>query len=382
MVIPKTLFKNYVTPKGEERIKVYKYKSQTDSIVYKYIMGPIANYCLKFTPISIAPNTLTFIGFLFNVVVHLLILFYTGEDLTRQVPRWLCLLTGLCHFIYMNFDNMDGKQARRTGSSSSLGMLYDHGLDAASGWMIGLNLAAVIGIGNGLLPFFTLIWVPLVGFYFTMWEEYHLDFLNFGAVNPVDEGLSFINLCIMFTGVVGSEWWTQEGFFGLKRNYFMIAFVLVVATVGILINIGRVIAKYKGNFLETIDKMRVPMFLVACVFLIGYCSPTNIVERRIRSLTTCFGLAFSKVIGHIQLAHCAGDEFYQWRKSFIISSAILVSNTVLGVIRGKCPINEDLLLNISIVFNLVCFLHYFLSITQQLTRVLNIKVFSIKKVKE
>jgi len=380
--MPKTLFKNYVTPKGEERIKVYQYKCQSDSIVYKYIMGPLANACLKYTPAYVAPNTLTFIGFLFNILAHLLVLFYTGEDLEKGVPRWLCVFTGICHFLYMNFDNMDGKQARRTGSSSSLGMLYDHGLDAASGWMMGLNLAAIVGLGGGLLSFFTMTWVPLVGFYFTMWEEYHLDFLNFGAVNPVDEGLSFLNLAIIFTGFVGTEWWQEEGFFGHKRSYFMIGFVLVVTTVGILVNIGKVIAKYKGDFQETFDKMKVPMFMVACVFLIGYCSPSNIVDRRIRSLVTCFGLAFSKVIGHIQLAHCAGDEFYQWRKSFIISSALLVSNTIAGVIRGKCPVNEDLLLNVAIALNLVSFCHYFLSITQQLTRVLDVKVFSIKKRKE
>jgi ethanolaminephosphotransferase len=28
------------------------------------------------------------------------------------------------------FDEMDGKQARRTGNSSPLGMLFDHGCDA------------------------------------------------------------------------------------------------------------------------------------------------------------------------------------------------------------------------------------------------------------
>ena len=35
----------------------------------------------------------------------------------------LHFLSGACLFIYQTLDNMDGKQARKTGSSSPLGML-------------------------------------------------------------------------------------------------------------------------------------------------------------------------------------------------------------------------------------------------------------------
>ena len=35
-----------------------------------------------------------------------------------------------CLWLYSTFDNVDGKQARRTGSSSPLGELFDHGCDA------------------------------------------------------------------------------------------------------------------------------------------------------------------------------------------------------------------------------------------------------------
>jgi len=278
-------------------------------------------------------------------------------------------------------DNMDGKQARKTGNSSPLGMLYDHGLDAASGWLIGLNLAAIVGLGNTATTFFTCLWVPLVGFYFTMWEEYHLDFLNFGAINPVDEGMSFINSLIIFTGFVGSKWWSEITFGDVPRSQYMVYFVWTVATIGIITNIFRVISRYRTEAMSAIGLIRIPLFLMICGALLTYCSPSDIVTRRTRSVITCFGLGFSKVIGHIQLAHCAGDKFNQWRKSFLISSTLLVSNTVAGVIRGKCPVDEDLVLNLAIICNLWSFVHYFLSITQQLTRVLECKVFSIKKVK-
>jgi phosphatidylglycerophosphate synthase len=35
-------------------------------------------------------------------------------------------------FIYQTLDAIDGKQARRTGSSNALGELFDHGCDSMS----------------------------------------------------------------------------------------------------------------------------------------------------------------------------------------------------------------------------------------------------------
>jgi len=40
------------------------------------------------------------------------------------------LSCALAMWIYSTCDNVDGKQARRTGSSSPLGELFDHGCDA------------------------------------------------------------------------------------------------------------------------------------------------------------------------------------------------------------------------------------------------------------
>jgi phosphatidylglycerophosphate synthase len=41
-------------------------------------------------------------------------------------------LTALGLFVYQSLDAIDGKQARRTGTSSPLGELFDHGCDSVS----------------------------------------------------------------------------------------------------------------------------------------------------------------------------------------------------------------------------------------------------------
>ena len=49
-----------------------------------------------------------------------------------QAPRICSLLCGLGLFVYQTLDAIDGKQARRTNSSSPLGELFDHGCDSLS----------------------------------------------------------------------------------------------------------------------------------------------------------------------------------------------------------------------------------------------------------
>jgi len=377
----KQLLKDYVSPKAEDNVRNYKYKCTTDSLVYTYLLGPLANYSLKFTPPTVSPNTLTFLGFICNLIPFLMIQFTNADDMSVNIPRWLCIFGGFSQFVYMNFDNMDGKQARKTGSSSPLGMLYDHGLDSMNGWLMGMNLASCLRIGNGTLTYTIMVLAPMLGFFFTIWEEYKLDILNFGYINPVDEGLTGLNLMMIFSGIVGCDWWLEDGVLGFKRNEVAAFSVCLVTVLGIIRNVYNVITKSKGALEYKLNKLKVPLFLVVCATLINVFSPTDIVGRRTPSMIIFFGLGYSKVIGHLQLAHCSGEEFQQWRRSFVMSSLMVVGNTVCGYLLGKCPVNEDLLLNAGIVFNLLCLIHYFLSITQQLTRVLDVKVFSIKKAK-
>jgi hypothetical protein len=59
---------NYITPKGEEAIRNFVYKGGDISLSYKHIWSPIADLVIKFTPTSIAPNTITVIGLLAHII--------------------------------------------------------------------------------------------------------------------------------------------------------------------------------------------------------------------------------------------------------------------------------------------------------------------------
>ena len=78
---------------------------------------------------SVAPNVLTFTATLTFVYAYCVFQFYC-DDLQKCAPPFVYFQLAICLFIYQTLDAIDGKQARRTKSSSPLGQLFDHGNDA------------------------------------------------------------------------------------------------------------------------------------------------------------------------------------------------------------------------------------------------------------
>ncbi|VDN13330.1 unnamed protein product [Dibothriocephalus latus] len=54
------------------------------------------------------------------------------EEHLQKFWSWSLILAAVCVFVYQTLDALDGKQARKTDTSSPLGELFDHGCDAIS----------------------------------------------------------------------------------------------------------------------------------------------------------------------------------------------------------------------------------------------------------
>jgi phosphatidylglycerophosphate synthase len=55
-----------------------------------------------------APNTVTFIGFIAMISSYLVMLFY-DRTLQEEIPRWIFIKSGIDILLYQTFDAMDGK---------------------------------------------------------------------------------------------------------------------------------------------------------------------------------------------------------------------------------------------------------------------------------
>lgn len=81
------------------------------------------------------------------VVVSHIILAIASPNFDADGPRWVFPFAGFSLFFYATLDNMDGKQARRTGSSSALGLLFDHGCDSINAGLLSATcFMACVGV--------------------------------------------------------------------------------------------------------------------------------------------------------------------------------------------------------------------------------------------
>lgn len=77
-------------------------------------------------------------------------------------------------------DGVDGKQARRTNSSTPLGELFDHGLDSWACVFFVSSIYSVFGRGESgvsVLTLYGLLWVVLFSFILSHWEKYNTGVL-------------------------------------------------------------------------------------------------------------------------------------------------------------------------------------------------------------
>ena len=184
----------------EERLKAlrhYKYCSVDKSWLSRYILRHYWNFAVRFVPIWVAPNLITLLGtcFMFLGVVMSLMNDYTFQ---KQAPPWMCIAFAFFMWAYSTFDNIDGKQARKTNSSSPLGELFDHGCDALVCTLGLLMKLSALGLGRADCLHIVKIGTLLVNwcFFIPTWEEYHTGVLYLGHINAPTEGI--ITFCLLF----------------------------------------------------------------------------------------------------------------------------------------------------------------------------------------
>ena len=119
-----------ISQEGLEALSNYKYRPGAYTPL-DLLLNPYWEAVTARLPMWVAPNLLTLLGSLFIILPYSLTLAH-DTSLSRPVPNYCFLLAAAGVWIYMTLDAVDGKQARRTKSSSPLGQLFDHGCDSFS----------------------------------------------------------------------------------------------------------------------------------------------------------------------------------------------------------------------------------------------------------
>ncbi|KAK4925034.1 hypothetical protein LTR66_016423, partial [Elasticomyces elasticus] len=188
-------------------LKSYKYSSVDKSFISNYILRHYWNAFVELVPMWMAPNMVTLLGFVW-IVANVFLIELAVPDMVGPGPAWIYFSFALGMWMYSTLDNVDGKQARRTGTSSGLGELFDHGIDSLNCTMASLLSTAAMGFGSTQLGAWTAL-VPCLAMYFSTWETFHTHTLYLGYFNGPTEGLLIAISIMIASGIWGPGIWSQ-----------------------------------------------------------------------------------------------------------------------------------------------------------------------------
>jgi ethanolaminephosphotransferase len=252
------LRKRYLTNDSLKRLEKFQYSGSNISYSYNWIISPLLdNYIMKIIPLWLAPNLITIISFIFNLLAFLLLCYETRLNLEVRVSNYTMLFKAFSHLAYLILDNADGKQARRTKTSSPLGLLLDHGFDAITTAIVAYNCSLMVMLGNNSISSYFLFLGLFFGYFIANYEEYKTGKMILGVVNGPDDGNIVVCLVAIFAYFFGPEKFHMV-IFGVKiANFFVfgVCFGTFICTIESIRNITR-----GKNFFEEMKILFVDSF--------------------------------------------------------------------------------------------------------------------------
>ena len=376
--------KPYIPKERFSSIRSYKYKSSDSSISYKYFMSPLCDYLVNFFPTWLAPNVITISGFFLNLLYFLITGYYTKFK-GGFIPPWACFFSAFCYLLYMILDNIDGKQARRTKSSSPLGLLFDHGTDACTTFFITCGLGAILALET--IYQYILLWIMIiVPFYLNNWEEYVTGVMSLPIINGINEGTFIIVFLECLTGCIGQDYLNKKEYIIFGKHILFNTFISSLACgAGIFFGI---ISIFKVRQLESKEKRINALidvfpfiYFLAGFFCIIYLTDSKISENYPQLLLVSFGFQFAKMLGLLQLSHLMGIRYNPYNLVFILPNLCYIIHSIFYHFSKNQRILyftiDDLIIIFSIV-NFLSWLHFVYFCSDEMCKILGIYRFKIK----
>ena len=279
-----------LTEDGLEFIANHQYKAGTSTWLDN-VLNPSWTQLTELLPLWLAPNMVTTIGGLHCLASYLLTWYY-APNLNTPVPSWIIFFNAYCAIAYYTLDCMDGKQARRTKSSSPLGQLFDHGFDCICNMSHVSSISASIMIGASHTMVLAQASLQF-SFFVAQWEEYYTHILphatgNIG-VTEVNYGLGLFSLINVFLD--REALWTTPILKDSNAAHILLIGWCGLTSVLILLSLMRVFQKVQdlSLFCVALSKLLSPFALSLAPFLL----PSTIIQSETRFLSLAFGFCFS-----------------------------------------------------------------------------------------
>ncbi|XP_054088975.1 cholinephosphotransferase 1 isoform X4 [Zeugodacus cucurbitae] len=314
-----------------KRLSEHKYSCTSSSLLDPWLQ-PWWNWLVSMTPLWLAPNLITIIGLIVNIVTTLILVSYSPDGKSAP-PGWASLLCAFGLFVYQSLDSIDGKQARRTNTSSPLGELFDHGCDSISTVFVALSACISCQLGQYPNWLFFQCFCAIGLFYCAHWQTYVSGTLRFGKIDVTEAQFTIMAIHII-SAVFGADVWQARGTSVLSPS--------------------------------------IPLTMVILpALIIAQKSPQNIFTEHSALYILAFGMVAAKVTNKLVIAHMtkAEMEYLDWSQ---LGPALLFFNQYFN-----CVLPEIWLLWFSLFWGTQDLIRYCSKVCLEICSHLHINLFTI-----
>ncbi|XP_021913069.1 cholinephosphotransferase 1 isoform X4 [Zootermopsis nevadensis] len=364
-----------LSPAQLKRLNDHKYSCSSISLVDP-LLQPWWNWLVSKTPLWIAPNLITILGLIVNILTTLILVWYS-PDAKIEAPRWACFVCALGLFVYQSLDAIDGKQARRTGTSNPLGELFDHGCDSISTVFVALSACIAVQLGYYPSWMFFQCFCAMTLFYCAHWQTYVSGTLRFGKIDVTEAQITIIFIHLMSAIFGPSVWMTKLPWLDVELKLVPIYVAVLVAALLAQSKVAIIITGGIGKNGSTVAGTSVlspviPFSLVIVpAFIIYRKSVEHVYENHPALYILAFGMAAAKVTNRLVVAHMTKNEL-EYLDSALIGPAMLFLNQYFNFF-----IQEYIVLWLCLVWVSLDLLRYSSQVCLEICDHLKIQLFRI-----
>ncbi|MFH4979343.1 hypothetical protein AB6A40_006052 [Gnathostoma spinigerum] len=273
------------------------------------------DYVVTFCPMWLAPNLITLVGLIINVVT-VLVFTVLSNSAHDEVSSWVYLQAALGLFLYQTLDAMDGRQARRSHSSSPLGELFDHGCDSVTQVLVTLNVCCSMRLGNDRYSVLLVSVLAVVIFYTAHWSTYCTGQLRFSKFD-VTEAQMCIIFSLLLTALFGANMWLVR-IFGMQLRYITLLLCSFICLWQLAKYMVVIFSEGIGKNGSTVADTSVlfPLFPLLAVivpfFMVYSKSQSGIYDQHIAMFVLCLGAVAAKAANRLIIAHMSRSELNLW----------------------------------------------------------------------
>ncbi|XP_055941538.1 cholinephosphotransferase 1-like isoform X2 [Argiope bruennichi] len=369
------LTKDILSPVQLKRLSDHRYSSSGRTLLDP-IVQPFWNWLVLKLPLWLSPNLMTISGLMINILTSLILICYSPDG-TQEAPRWAFIFCAVGLFIYQTLDACDGKQARRTGTSSPLGELFDHGCDSLSTVFVSLGVCIAVQLGMFPSWMFVQCFIAMTLFYSAHWQTYVSGTLRFGRFD-VTEAQYTVMIIHLISAVFGPTIWSMQ-IPGLHMELRLIP-IIIAFLVSLVLCYGYTITILSGGAGKNGSSVAgtsilspfIPLALVVVpAFIIYQKSTTNIYEHHPCLYILAFGVVCSKITNKLVVAHMTKSEV-EYLDSIFVGPGMLFLNQYFNTF-----FNEYIVLWLCLIYSTANLLHYCTIVCLQICAYLHINLFVI-----